>query len=451
MIKTEFLSPYHYNSGSRSWKPVLLEINSTQLNIYELKVEKKVQGLIIALYNDANQLNDIVENLQNEKPHHETDSEEDCLGDDAYGGSVDNMKQSTSNKWKSHWQKVKYQKALNKDLSQYHGMFKENKMLFEPTESLEEYDSFKTRYQGKCVASYTLNGVNVGEAPSLNHLISSMYKEDKSQINLQNYSTLVKYKNTLRVRIELKQMLFQFWSFYGMLHWYRNLKIGSDLSFPIETRTLTKLKSIPNRRNNQNNSLLAATEAAASFGRGTDNSYDEFVTCFNDPFSSDPPKQQIHTTCSCNQSISPASICSNQRDSVFSRRRESVASTSTGVSNTSLSCCKYYKTINSFKFVSYDMVYATSAEKQYISNCIPDLNSFDKWDGHQLTLSNYIKYLDNEQMENPINNLLISIPALAGSGLDLKKNKDLRQFSDPPTNSCRNFYIHQSGLVSVVD
>lgn len=447
LIKTEFSSPYHYNNGNRSWKPVLLEINSTQLNIYDLKVEKKVLDLIVALYNDSNQLDDVMQIVQNEKMNNEGEDDLDEMWNDAYQGDVDDMKQSTSSKWKNLWHKSKYNKVLNKGISQYYDLIKENRMLFEPTKSASEYSIFKSRFQGIQIASYTLNNMYVGEAPSLNHLISSMYKEDKSHINKHNISTLVKYKNTLRIRIELKQMLFQFWSFYGMVHWFRALSIAKDLSSPLEDRSVTKLKSIPSR-NSRNDNLLAATEAAAMLGMASEDSGD--MAYFANPFDSNSPKHIILEKSVHNDSthLSIMSLGSNTPNSVFSNeRRESVGSTVTDISSGSTKPNnRYNKDVNKFSLVSYDKVFATTVEKQYISNCIPDLNSFDKWCGLDVTITNYKQYLSPNQLDASSKDIFIPSSTLDNTSWGFSK---VLKKTPQQSNCSKNFVIDQKGLVSL--
>lgn len=448
LIKTEFSSPYHYNNGNRSWRPVVLEINSTQLNIYELKVDKKVQELILALYNDANQLNDVMQIIQNKKISAYDVDKLDDIWNDAYEGELHDLKQSTSSRWKNLWHKTKYDKVLTKSISQYYDLIRDNRILFEPTQSKDEYHMFRAKFQGNRIASYTLSDISVGEAPSLNHMLSSIYKEDKSHINKHNISTLVKYKNTLRIRIELKQMLFQFWSFYGMVHWFRNLTVGKDLSSPLESRLLTKLKSIPSR-NSRNNNLLAATEAAATLGMASDDDVD--ITCINDPFSSDPPKQMIQNMCCCNTlgNASTQSMCSNDSESLFSNeRRESVVSTATDISSRGISSCKYNKQVNKYNLLSYDMVFATTVEKQYISNCIPDLNSFDKWCDSDVTVSNYSRFLTSEQLSASAADCFISSSTLDKASWGISK---MLKKQHSQSNSCKKFVIHLKGLVSVVE
>lgn len=85
--------------------------------------------LIVALYNDSNQLNDVMQIVQNEKMNNDGDDDLDEMWNDAYQGEVDDLKQSTSTKWKSLWHKSKYSKVLNKSISQYYDLIKENRML----------------------------------------------------------------------------------------------------------------------------------------------------------------------------------------------------------------------------------------------------------------------------------------------------------------------------------
>lgn len=442
LVKTEFKTPYHYNGGNRSWKPVMLEINSTQLKVYDMKLSKKHLDLIVALYMEVNQLKDLM-NATKEGAVLPEIEDLDEFASDAYGGSFDCLKQSRSDKIKSSWQRGKHHFSLSKHMATFYDYLKDNGMLFEPTESLDEFLQFRKRVECELNEVYTLSNLSVGEAPSLTQVISSMVKGTDNAYQY-NVAELVKYKNTLRVRVELKQILIQFWSFYGMVHWFRNLCIGKDLSEPLETRNYTRLKSIPSHNDSHNNALLAAAAAAAEIGRGRYFSREEPSDDAFDMISTRTEKVHFIDDGRTSISSSNASSQENSGDSVFSSgRRGSVASSksSSGSSVTSQSSrCSIM--INDFKLVSYDHFYA-NIDKQYMSNCMPTLCSGARWSGHDVTISNFMNFLDQESNTN--NDKDIFIPS---SDLNSKSSSNLKK---PMLNdlSCRNFVVHKKGLVSI--
>lgn len=389
LMKTEFISPYHSNP-SRNWQPVYLELNSTQLRIYKIN-DKSILKIIKLLYFENNGLTKLMNQVNSNQVKSDSDENEDV-----YQESI-----------KSFNFKAKFQfnndRKLQKLLSKHYNSFKSNQMLFEPTNNLQE--NFK--YKGELLHCYTLNNMSIGEAPSLNHLISAIYKEDHSHYNIVN---LVKYKNVLRVRIEMNQILLQFWSFNSMIHWYRNLLMGKDLSVPLETRNLSKLKSIPSRYSRRNNELLAATAAACLFNLNANANL----------------MQQQNISNLINLSNSNHEKDSDS-DSVFTRRQSvsTYASTIEDLSEISIMGYKFYSRENLL----------TTVEKQYISNCIPDLNSFDSWCGKVLTISNYEKFVTNK---DPTNDIFINYNSLPKLIMNYKQKQD--------SKCCHQFLIHQSGL-----
>ncbi|EMG49522.1 hypothetical protein SBY92_001299 [Candida maltosa Xu316] len=443
LIKTEFLTPYHYNGGNRSWKPVLLELNSTQLKIYNLNVDKKFNELLTCLYFELNSLNQLTKDLNSHyKKNNGIDFSEfingndddvsDLFAGDAYGGMDSTKLVLSDSGFGKLRNKLKNQKA-NKTLQSiklHYDELKDNKFLFEPTACPSEYQDFAKKHRGSLLHCYSLSHLQVGEAPSLNQLISAMYKEE--HIGNTNNSSLVKYKNTLRLRIEYKQILLQFWSFHGMINWFRNLTIGRDLSTPVELRQVTQLKSIPSRNTSRNNALLAATAAAANYGRrrhSTSVDVDQNNQMFN---SSQMLVFKEHD--------SDSEDALSQNSSVFeqeARRRESITSTTTSIEPAN------YVIINDFKFFSQDNIYNT-VEKQYISNCIPDLNSFDKWNGKLMTISDLDYFVGQKRRFDGNDDIFISNGAL--NDLVMAYGKKHVENADLAT---KTFVIHQSGLVGL--
>ncbi|KAI5962184.1 uncharacterized protein KGF55_003260 [Candida pseudojiufengensis] len=464
ILKIEFNTPYHYNNSNRSWKPVLLHMNSTQLNIYNLKCDKKLKDLIINLYFELNNLNQLTIDVNNEfKIKNGIDFNsfsnlnnndlDDIFAGDAYGGNNINLLDSNNNgffsssssssllnqtnfdKFKTKIKNNKNKKILS-NISQYYDILKDNRLLFEASDN--ETSTFKN-LKGTLLNSYSLNNLQIGEAPSLNQLISAMYKEDTNLSSSIQTSSLVKYKNCLRLRIEYKQILLQFWSFNSMINWFRNLSIGKDLSLPLEFRTITKLKSIPSRYSNRNNALLAATAAAANHGRYSISS------------SSDEVHEERSHFLSFKDSVNSdifSSTTSIEEDSIFENRRESINSATSSTTSSSLEISKsipQHITINNYDFITQDFKYST-IEKQYISNCIPDLNSFDKWNGKLCTISNVEFFIKDDKNLNE-KDLFVSYAFL--NDLVLSFDKKFQNQSIKKPSSTKTFLIHQSGLVGV--
>lgn len=454
-MKTEFLTPYHYNTGKRGWTPVFLEINSTEINFYSLNVDKKFAGVLESLFVEANLLHDLAAHIRDHRLKKEGLGleEVDLFGEDPYGAAFhpEEYHQSPSDRFRLKFQKAK-NGAAARFLPKFYGHLKDNGFLFEPTSDPIVSAQFRAQYGGQLIHSYTLAGCVVGEAPSLNQVISAMYKETLADA-LQSSSTLVKYKNVLRLRVELKQILLQFWSFYGMVHWYRLILIGCDLASPLESRGEVRFKSIPSRQTRLNNALLVATAAASSMSRGqneadtgdwaahnaADGNFEDIPegeVCFNDPFLATSPLKLTTRPCSCSESDS---VCSSP-DSVFSGRRHSVVTAASASSD----ACPYTKTMHSYKLVSYDKYY-TTLEKQYITNCIPDLNLFDKWQSMGVTLLNFEHYMSKLQLKQYTKdpkNVYISVGELLDGVTHYNK-------SAGTSGACRRFVVHQSGLVSV--
>lgn len=382
LMKTEFISPYHANS-SRNWQPVYLQLNSTQLKIYKIS-DKNLAKLIMLLYFENNGLTKLMKQVNSGR----VDMDEN---DDAYQETM--MSLNLKSKFTFN-----QEKNLTKLLGKYYHLIKNNQCLFEPGFS----NDFK--YRGELLHCYTLSNLSLGEAPSLNHLISAIYKEDQSHYNLAN---LVKYKNVIRVRIEMQQILLQFWSFSAMINWYRNLLMGKDLSMPLENRLVSRIKSIPSRYSRRNNELLAATAAAALY-----NDTHQEILRIQENLANIPAEKD------------------SDSDSVFTRRGSvsTYASTIEDLSEISISGYKFFSCEN----------HLTTLEKQYISNCIPDLNSYDSWCGKVLTISNYQEFLPRKMLSNDIFINYSSLPKLITNYKQQGR-----------AGKCRQFLIHKAGLVSL--
>lgn len=432
LLKTEFITPYARNNSGRSWQPVGLELNSTQLRIYNLTVDKKMQDLIVALYREVNYLKDHIEAYKVEvSKSEELLDVEDSHDEDAYSGRhLNKQEESRSRRMKRSFFRKKATKAL-KNLCTYYSQLKHNRMLFEPVSSREQFSDFKANYVDSLIASYTLSNLSVGEAPSLKHLLTPNFKEEKNKMN--NFYSLVNYSNTLRLRIEMKQILLQFWSFYGMIHWFRHLKIGCDLSAPLEIRNVCKLKSIPCSRSQRNDALLQG---------GVDNRQREDKQV---DFHHSARQGSAFSSIACTQAerytqnsprsdnvASASSLCNSSSCSIFSN--ELISEQSLGSESSDQERCT--RILNGFPLTSYENYYS-EIEKLYISNCIPDLNSFEEWDGKWVTISNYLTYVNKKCAD--IEGDLYVAPS------DLVRKYQPRI----PELICRTFIIDTNGLVAL--
>lgn len=430
LMKTEFRSPYHYNNGRRSWTPVVLELNSTQLNVYELKLDKKLSNLILALYHNENYLEEFMEVILSH-PNKESDLFGDLISGDAYGsvngGGIDSSVDFAATLLKTKLRKSKFASSISKDLQEYYHVIRDNRLLFEPTNDHTEYLEFSKKFRGAKLHCMTMQNLTFGEAPS----ISDFFKNnDRKNYKLENLASMVKYSNVLRVRIELRQCLFQFWSFHGMVQWYSKFGVGRDLSLTIDERRLAKVKTIPSRY-----SRWEEVEAAGSATA---------VTSTNSPYSA------ASSTTDLFESKDSTSIIS-RTSSVFDRSRSSsVLSNLSSTSSLTIDNI-HSKTFNSFKIISLDTYY-NSLEKDYISCCLTKLNTFERWTGAKVTISNFEKYLNPNQLKelsenNGIKrlNIFITPTKLDDTGIWNFRKKTI----DINPGQCRQFTIHQHGLVSV--
>ena len=113
------------------------------------------------------------------------------------------------------------------------------------------------------------------------------------------------------------------------------------MSVPVEARHVSKLKSIPSRNTSRNNALLAATAAAANYGRNRANTpvdgVEEDISMFRSNYLTIKDEDNTH------------SDTSSENSSVFdNERRGSIVSTTTSIEPVD------YVTINNYKFYSQE-------------------------------------------------------------------------------------------------
>ncbi|KAM9933161.1 hypothetical protein OXX80_007214 [Metschnikowia pulcherrima] len=397
--KVEFDTPW--SDRSSSLKPVVVELNSNQLNLYEFCADKTVINAVKQLFKH--------QNYDDGSSHEQAaDNSDDYLFDgDAYGDASPNPHKPMFSKLRNRIDKKKSQKflhALPPDVCN-------NNLLFEPVSDPQNYTTFAATYRGKLLHSYTLSNLSVGEAPSS---MSANYKEDKSH----NKFALVKYRNALRLRVEYTQMLLHFWSFHGMVHWYRNLCVGRDLAASIDERKVSQIKSIPRNFSLANNALLeASAREALTFNPETRK------MAHRDSFSSVEDCSSCFSECSLGSTGTRASSIETCPDF----------------------CKKAAVDIFGSKIACLENMY-TPIEKQYISNCIPVLNSFDKWIGAKVTISNYESFMpkNDKSNVNEENRVFISQYTFNTSVRNYNKHAP-----SAGVRKCKDFYVDSAGLVSL--
>lgn len=398
LAKVELDTPW--NNHSDLLRPVVVELNSNQLKLYHLDAPKTVTSALRALFAHQNYADKEVRAPAAENRDYMFDG--DAYGDDCYDDH-----DGVLGKLRKHYLTSKMRKRLRgpMPLALLH-----NRLLLEPTTDGAEYARFAVQYRGALVRSYTLLNLMVGEAPSVN---LRNYKEDGAGHTSE--FALLNYRNVLRLRVEFSQLLLHFWSFYGMVHWYRRLCIGRDLALLLDTRRVAPLKSIPRAYSARNNMFFTAHHDVVRKPRASlESDMCDAASEGSDGLSSS----------GVSSGVSMAS-------SVYSEEAaESVL---------------LHVTVYGHRIVCYEDRYLP-LEKQYISNCIGVLNSFDKWVGRKVTISNF-RYILPKNDGNNVNEgdrVFISRHTFNALARTYAKTAPTTGISQ-----CKEFMVEPQGLVSV--
>lgn len=400
LLKKEFDTPWSSSSGPL--RAVCLELNSNQLNIYDLK-DKNLAGMVEALFQFQNYDN------RTAKPASQRSPSDYLFDGDAYGDDAMDNGPTVFGKLKKKLSTHKAEKKLAQ--LQSYPQFSNNGVLLEPTDDCEAAARFFKANKGDILHSFTLLNLQLGEAPSTN---SINYKEDLTSPT--SSVALLKYRNTLRLRIEYCQLLLHFWSFHGMIHWYRNLCIGRDLSTSLDARSLTRLKSIPRDYSASNIALLSAAAREAL-----------------SPFGSESKRQSSYS--------SSIRSSDSEEDSIMSRCSHDTACTSVA------DCMRSKVEVNGMKVTCFEDLY-TPVEKQYISNCIPVLNSYDKWVGSKVTVLNFEHMLPKNDANNVNENGRVFILPMSFC-LSVKAYQKQFPGLSKSKKECKDYYVDDKGLVSI--
>lgn len=406
LAKVELDTPWNNHSGQL--RPVVVELNSNQLRLYRLDAPKPVISALRALF--------VHQNYADKEARAPAEPPRDYMFDgDAYGddGGADPAGGVLA-KLKKHILTSKVRKRLRGPMP---AALLDNGLLLEPTADAAEYARFAVQYRGLLVRCYTLLNLMVGEAPSVN---LRNYKEDGAGHGSE--FALLNYRNVLRLRVEFSQLLLHFWSFHGMVHWYRRLCIGRDLALVLDARSVVPLKSIPRNYSARNNAFFAPHHDGARKRRASlDADFSDSETCTT---SSGATSSAASTSSGANTSSAASSVCSH-------------------------TLLPLHVTVYGHRIVCYEDLYLP-LEKQYISNCIAVLNSFDKWVGRKVTISNFRRMLPKNDAHN-VNEgdgtkVFISLHTFNALARTYAK-------SAPPDSSaisqCKEYFVEPQGLVSV--
>lgn len=188
--KLEWLSPYE-PSPSRSWKSLVIELNSTQLNFYLIPTEQEAS-------------------ISSFSPRWSSD----FLQFDRHDGMLSDYHSLVTTESDCQFMR--------------HLQTKLNKLRF-GNSSIENQNFELPKL--KLVRSYSLQHARLGVA-----------------------SDYMKKPNVLRLRLESEQFLLSFNSLREMIEWNLGLSVGRDVSLDILDRESPRYRTVPRRRRNQGNS-----------------------------------------------------------------------------------------------------------------------------------------------------------------------------------------------------
>lgn len=214
--KVEWLSPYE-PSPVRSWKHVIIELNSTQLNFYA--IPGPMENHVLSFRPSE---------TPRERIFNDTEEEEIKCVNSSLTSSAD-------------LQFFKYTQRL--------GLISSQDDESSNNSSSAGFSNFSGKYKSKnkrLLRSYSLQHARFG--------LATDYK---------------KKPNVLRVRIESEQILLNFSTTQDLIDWHAAFCSGRDVSIDILQRELPRERTLPrrrrgrnrSRRNSQNNSLASRNES----------------------------------------------------------------------------------------------------------------------------------------------------------------------------------------------
>ncbi|WPK24754.1 hypothetical protein PUMCH_002043 [Australozyma saopauloensis] len=379
-FKVEKTTPWTLNSTHL--QPVLVELHSNQIRIYKLKAELLTLATIRALYKYQNRVDgaDVSDEWDSGGSDTDSDHEQIDIG--------------LLRKIRTKALKAKVLSVLKSGLL---ADFCENKFLFEPTTSAMEYSKFAATYRGLHLHTFTLLNLSIGKAPYI-----GLVKKQKLQN--KKHPFLLPERNVLRLRVEYMQILLHIWSFHGMVNWYRSLVIGRDLAQHLDSRKLLILKSLTS-------SPLVESEQS------------EIVDYDCLKANAMLPNRGSFSSGSISDSSIVSSVFSQASGSSKERPQ---GETSVTILGHKLRCLEDY-------YLYF--------EKRYIGNCLPALNSYEKWHGCKVAISNCDLVLVTKQDPDVKDNEMFML-----ANTFIKSVNTHRKRLPEVSSKCKEFYVYQLGL-----
>lgn len=208
--KLEWLSPYE-PSPSRSWKLLVVELNSTQLNFYQIPSHLENASLAFSPQRDRDDLHFLgPTEMENE-----------------------NFQSQFTTDFDVQYYKFCDQPGfLRNDDVPCHGEVEvESLSAILNTPTLMSAKALKTSKQKRLIRSYSLQHARIGLA-----------------------SDYTKKPNVLRVRVENEQILLHFTTTRELIEWNLALCVGRDVALDILERELPRYRTVPRRRRGNINS-----------------------------------------------------------------------------------------------------------------------------------------------------------------------------------------------------
>lgn len=236
--KLEWLNPYE-PSTSRSWKHVIMELNSTQLNFYAIPNNVELHLL----------------NFQSSNNIEDNDDSDFPILD----SSFQSLKSSKTSKFDYEFFKCCQRLSLTNDL------------LLQQHDSSSSTTIDNSNSQPEIRrnhSNFSLRSMSRSRSLSVNSSYSNVhdsYNEDTLKPSAPVFKKLIRsyslqhcriglatdYKkrsNCLRLRIENEQMLINFDSIKDLINWNLYLSVGKDLALDLTSRDIPRYRTVPRRR-----------------------------------------------------------------------------------------------------------------------------------------------------------------------------------------------------------
>lgn len=197
--KLEWLSPYE-PSPARSWKALVIELNSTQLNFYH--IPSSLETLLLGFASDY------------------------AKRDDSHLSGRDSLPEIYRSVVTTA-QDVQFQQLCDRLEFFKHENYNENSIEdgYISSASVSNTKSLKNNKNKRLIRSYSLQHARIGLA-----------------------SDYTKKANVLRLRLESEQFLLNFASAQDLIDWNLGLSVGRDVAMDLIERDIPRYRTVPRRR-----------------------------------------------------------------------------------------------------------------------------------------------------------------------------------------------------------